>query len=85
MPKEIDFNGNKEGLLLGDLPGKQRFVIYAASEEFKAGELLQSKHEELPIERFVHHFYELPAKVGDPLRFDPAKMARKSIVIEVAK
>jgi hypothetical protein len=85
VPKTINFDGQKEGLLLGDLLGKQRFIVYAGKEKFPAGELLQSKHEDLPIERFVHPFYKLPRTIGDPLPFDPAKMARKTAIFDVAK
>lgn len=85
VPKEVEFDGKKDGLLLGDEVGKQRFIIFAAVEKFSTGDLIQSKNEVLPIERYVHPFYDLPKKLGDPLKFDPAKMVRRTAVIDVAK
>jgi len=84
--KDYPFEGKNEGLTIGDLMGKNRFIVFAAKDPFPEGELLQSKHEELPIERLVHRFYELPKKIGDPPpRFDPSKMVRKTVIIEVGK
>ena len=84
-PKEVEFEGKKDGLLLSDEVGRQRFIIFAAVDKFAPGDLLQSAGEGLPIERYVHRFYELPRKLGDPLRFDPSRMVRKTAGIEVAK
>jgi hypothetical protein len=81
--KQVNFGGQKNGLLLGNLLGKRRVIVYAATEKFPAGEILQSKHEDLPIERYVHPFYKLPRTIGDPLPFDPAKMTRKTATFEV--
>jgi mono/diheme cytochrome c family protein len=83
VPMQVVFGGQKNGLLLGNLLGKRRFIVYAAKDKFPAGEILQSKHEDLPIERFVHPFYKLPKTIGDPLPFDPAKMTRKTAIFEV--
>jgi mono/diheme cytochrome c family protein len=85
VAKEVRIGGAKDGLFLGDGHGKYRFVLFAAADTFPEGERLSSKHESLAIERYVHRFYPLPAKIGDPPRFDPAKMARTTAVIEVTK
>jgi len=85
VPFDVSFDGKNEGLLLGDELGKQRFIIFAATEKFAPGDLIQSDNENHLIERYVHRFYELPRKLGDPLRFDPARMVRKTASIEVAR
>lgn len=81
--KEVEFAGKTKLLVLGDQKGKQRFIIFAAVDQFAESELLQSKHEDNQIERYLHRVYELPKKIGDPLRFDPSKMVRKTAIITV--
>lgn len=83
VQKELEFGDKTKELVLGDLKGKQRFILFAGLEQFPEVELLESTHDREPMERYVHRFYELPKKIGDPLKFDPSKMARKTAIITV--
>ncbi len=86
VAKDIIFGGQKQGLRLGDdSVGRQRFIVYAAPRPFPKGEILAIEDDDAPLARFVHPFYQLAEKIGDPPKFDASNMARKSAIFEVTK
>ena len=87
VEKKVVFVGMKGGLKLGDHLGKHRFIVFAAADKFAAGEILECEMGDDPdIDRYVHRFYELPRKLGDPPpQFNPSKMVRKTAFVEVLK
>lgn len=78
-----DAKGNKVGYKLSEgVPGKEHLTIFASEQPFPPGELLKTS--KFLDERVIHRFYPLPGEKSE-FDFDPAKIVKKTIGIEMQK